>query len=334
MFPQTRPPQDAAMTRSIFRRNAFWFVAVAVPAVLSGCGAQAEYETAAYQGEPADFSAGAEADAVVEMVDASAAEPVSPLAGNAAEGERPPATGDAAEKPEQPRRRIYEADIKLVVQNFDDVPGAVRKLVAAHDGYVSNSHIDVSVGDRRHGTWKVRIPTNQYDAFTAASKGIGALEDHQENVRDVTAEFVDLQARIENAKRVESRIVALLDSKSGKIQDVIEVERELGRVRENIERMNGSLRYLSNKADFSTITLDVREERGYVPPEAPTLGTELSQAWQNSLDSLSYAGRNLLVLIVAAAPWLVALFVVVVLPPLLFLWVVVRFFRERRAKNK
>ena len=69
---------------------------------------------------------------------------------------------------------------------------------------------------------------------------------------DVGEEFVDVSARMENARRLEQRLVTLLASRTGKLSDVLAVERELARVREDIERYEGRLRYLRAHAATSS----------------------------------------------------------------------------------
>ena len=90
------------------------------------------------------------------------------------------------------------------------------------------------------------------DPFLQAVSRLGVPESRHQTAQDVTEEFVDLEARISNKKRLEKRIVELLSSSSGKIKDVIEVERELARVRGEIEQSEGRLRYLTDRTEFTT----------------------------------------------------------------------------------
>ena len=90
---------------------------------------------------------------------------------------------------------------------------------------------------------------------------------------------------------------------------------------------------LGRRAALATLTVTVREHRGYTPPKAPTLGGRISQAWDDSMLALRTFGENLLVAVVYLIPWLIllaglaVLFAVFVLFPL---WCLARWRRSRR----
>jgi uncharacterized coiled-coil protein SlyX len=222
------------------------------------------------------------------------------------------------------RRIIYEAQLALVVDDLSHVEAAIVRLLEQHDGYVADSSVTGRQGEQLTGRWQVRVPVDRFQAFLAAAAKLGVAENRQQTAQDVSEEFVDLGARIANSKRLEARIVELLDSASGKITDVIEVEQQLARVRGEIEQMEGRLRYLTNRTDLTTVTITAREERDYVPPAAPTFATRVHDAWGNSLDALRSFGENVGLAIVAATPW-VAILAVVVGPAL---W-----WNRRRARD-
>ncbi len=183
----------------------------------------------------------------------------------------------------KPRKIIYTASLDIVVEQFDGVESMITDLVNKHDGFIASANLNRMQGEQRHGTWTVRIPVAQYDTFLNAVGDIGVPTARTQNASDVTEEFVDLEARIQNKKKLEARIIELLERPDDKLQQVIEVERELARVREEIERMEGRIRFLKNQTSLTTVTITVREERDYVPPTAPTFASRISNAWSSSL---------------------------------------------------
>ena len=191
---------------------------------------------------------------------------------------------------------------------------ALARIVKEHDGYLANVSIDRTSGEQRTGQWQARVPTDRFDAFLDAVSKLGVPESRNQTAQDVTEEFVDLEARITNQKRLEERILQLVDQKEGTIKDVIVVEQELARVRGEIEKMEGRLRFLTNRAELTTVSVFAREQRDYVPPQSPTFVSRISEAWGSSLLSLREFGANAVVAIVAAAPWLAAVLLVAVLP--------------------
>jgi hypothetical protein len=208
------------------------------------------------------------------------------------------------------RKIIYEAQIALVVDDLGTTESSVVALLDEFDGYVAESNLAGRQGDQLTGTWRVRIPVERFEEFLGALAKLGVTEHRQQTAQDVSEEFVDLEARIANQKKLEERIVALLDQTNDKIADVIEVEQQLARVRGEIEQMEGRLRYLTNRTELTTVSITAREERDYVPPEAPTFTTRITDAWGDSLAGIVEFGQRLTIAAVAAAPWLAMLAVV------------------------
>ena len=231
---------------------------------------------------------------------------------------------------QQPSRRIiYDAEVTVVVSDFSAAERAITKLVKDHSGYLADVSIDRATGEQRSGRWKARIPVDRFDAFLEAVADLGVPTSRRQTAQDVTEEYVDLEARIANKKRLEERILDLLNASSGEIKDVIEVEQELARVRGEIEQMEGRLRYLTNLTDLTTVTITAREERDYVPPQAPTFAGRAQSAWSNSILALRDSGANLLVGLIYGAPWLAVL--VVLFAPLIW---IARSLGKRRRRSR
>jgi uncharacterized coiled-coil protein SlyX len=211
-----------------------------------------------------------------------------------------------------PRKIIYEANVVLVVTDMADTESQIAKLLKQVNGYVAESSVDRQQGEQLTGRWRVRVPVGQFDSFLDAVSKLGVAENRDQTAQDVTEEFVDLEAQIANKKKLEERIVALLKDSSGKIKDVIEVERELARVRGEIEQMQGRLRYLTNRTDYTTVSISARVEENYVPPTAASFASRIAQAWGMSVEALRNFGEQLTIAVVYAFPWLVIFGVVAV----------------------
>jgi hypothetical protein len=110
----------------------------------------------------------------------------------------------------------------------------------------------------------VRVISSKFDAAFDDLKEV-ALVVRSENVntQDVTEEFVDLEARLQNKYRQEERLLDLFD-KADKVEDLIKVESELARVRSDIERWEGRKRYLSSQTDYAQIVVMVEEDEKIV----------------------------------------------------------------------
>jgi hypothetical protein len=210
-------------------------------------------------------------------------------------------------KPASPpaqRKIIYNAELQLVVKELDQVGKRIQEIVAAHSGFISHSNIDTSRGAYRTGNWTARIPTDRYTEFLNEVTSLGTMISQKQDAKDVTEEFVDLQARIMTKQQLEKRLIELLEETKDGIKDVIEVERELARVREEIERLQGRLRFLSEQSALATVEIKASEQRDYQPPQAMTFGERIAQAWSDSLGALLSFLKSTTVVLVVIAPWL------------------------------
>ena len=103
------------------------------------------------------------------------------------------------------------------------------------------------------------LPEN-LDGFLLKLRGIGEVKNQTLGTEDVTKQYFDTDSRLNNARAMEQRLIDILKTKSNKVADLLEVEKELGRVREQIEQMQGSLKYLDAQIAFATVTITLAEK--------------------------------------------------------------------------
>jgi prepilin-type N-terminal cleavage/methylation domain-containing protein len=207
-------------------------------------------------------------------------------------------------QPAIPRRIIYDARIDLLVESLTSAEQAILSLIKEHDGFLAESGQSGQTYAPRVGTWRVRVPVDHFDAFVGAVSRLGEVRQSHVNSQDVTEEYVDLGARLRNKQEEEKRLLKHLSDSTGKLEDILSVERELSRVRGEVEQMQGRLQFLSNRAALSTVTIEAMEWKDYMAPVPTTLPAQVGHTFFNSLDALSTFGRALLLLLVALVPWL------------------------------
>src|SRR6185503_4740472 len=130
----------------------------------------------------------------------------------------------------------------IEVPALDTAIQRVRQLAERLGGYVGNTTMQTGEGQIRSATLELKIPAARFDEAVSGLSPFGEVESVNVQAEDVGEEFVDLTARTTNAKRLEERLLGLLATRTGKLEEVVNVERELARVREEIERLDGRLR--------------------------------------------------------------------------------------------
>ncbi len=222
----------------------------------------------------------------------------------AGEGEVQSATGSSAVQPALNRQIIYRATISLQVKSFAETDREIAARVKEAGGYVAQFNEDRSYGNQRGGRWTVRLPVAGFTSFLDAVGKLGVAERRDVQSQDVTEEYVDLEARLKNKQALESRLLELVAKRGDAIKDVIAIEQELSRVREEIERMQGKLRYLSDRVSLTTVEISAYERLDYEPEEA-TFSARIVNTFQGSLTQLRQFGEGLLLIVTALLPWMI-----------------------------
>lgn len=172
----------------------------------------------------------------------------------------------------------------LQVDSLEAGIGRVRDVARRTGAVIANTSMDGGREQTRAASLELRVPSERFDEAVSGLSPIGKLESVNVSVQDVGEEFVDAQARMVNARRLEQRLIELLANRTGKLTDVLKVEGELARVREEIERYEGRLRYLRSRSSVSTLTIAVHERFPIVAEHA---------GMHPMRDAFAQAGRNL-----------------------------------------
>jgi len=302
---QTSPNARPEMPEKRARRWPGLVVAGCLVAMsVAGCGGGANDSSAGSSSSYAPSSASDESGAAVSSASSSAQQ----VKANGVSTQQALAganDGKAKQVATLARKIIYTASLSLVVEELSKAQKNLARLVRERGGYIAETNVGGSSGSPRQGTWKVRIPVDQYEAFMTAAAALGELQSTQSNSDDVSAEYYDVEARIKNKQVEEARLIQLLQKATGKLGEILQVEREISRVRGEIEQMQGRLRVLANLSSLTTITITMNEIKNYVPPKPPTFGTEVSRRFSSSLIGLVNFGKNLVFAFVTLFPWIV-----------------------------
>jgi len=198
------------------------------------------------------------------------------------------------------------------VDSIDPAVTRVRNLAKAFGGYIGSSSIQRGAENVKTATLVIDVPEERLDGVLGQLSPIGRVESVNMTARDVGEEYVDFEARTANSKREEQQLAVLLATRTGKLKDVLDVERELARVRGEIEHYEGHLRYLKAHATMSSLDVTLHEH-ATVLAEAPgehPLRDAARQAWRNFVGLIATGIASLGIVLPLAAlavgAWLIA----------------------------
>ena len=196
--------------------------------------------------------------------------PAPPPAGGQPGATPTPAPGAAEAVAIRAPLLIYTAQVTMAVFEVNASLGKVEQIARDLGGFLAR---------RDDAAITIRVPVARFDEAVSRIEGVGDMLHRNVAVEDVTEEFTDLEIRMRNARAIRDRLEKLLD-KAATVEESVVLERELGRVAGEIERIEGRLKYLRDRAAFSTITVSFQPRpRESLDPSGPRLPVE----WLNQL---------------------------------------------------
>ncbi|HEV8253158.1 MAG TPA: DUF4349 domain-containing protein [Vicinamibacteria bacterium] len=236
------------------------------------------------------------------------------VAGGAEAAEPPSAAAQYAA-----RKLIRTGQMTLEVASFEQAAARVAAIAESYGGYLAESQASRGAQDRQQGSITLRVPAERFGAAFAALKGLGKVQMENVSTQDITKAYADLETRLSVKRDTAERLREILRGRAARLSDVLEAERELARVTEEIERMEGERRYYDQQVALSTITVALHELQAVVGPSA---FAPLRQALRESLEVLSTSMAAMVYVTAFLAPWVAVV---------LLVWASVRAVRRRRA---
>lgn len=233
------------------------------------------------------------------------------------------------------RMVIYNADMSIAVENPEASLEDVIRMAESAGGFVVSSSLSrsqTSAGTLPRAYLTVRVPAGQLDSIMEAIKDLTPDRDEDvlyENVsgQDVTAEFTDLEARLRNLEAAEEALVELMEEAKDP-EDVLNIFDELTYYRGEIEIVKGRMKYLSESAALSSISIEIVAKESIQPIEI--IGWEPKGTVKRAVESLISAGQWL----ADAAIWFGIFCLPFLIPLGVGVYFLVRLIKKRRAAKK
>ena len=193
---------------------------------------------------------------------------------------------------------VRHGQAAIEVRHMDEAVVRVRQAAQQLGGFVANTALRNGRDEQPSASLELRVPTAQFDQLMSGLKAFGKVETVSANAEDVGEEYVDLGARAANARRVEARLVEMLASRTGKLSDVLTVEQELARVRQEIERHDARMRWLERRASLSSFNITLHEPLALIDRETNgPIAEAFAEAWRRLVGVIAWCIAALGVLV-------------------------------------
>ena len=219
--------------------------------------------------------------------------PSAPLASPEPQGDAL-ATGFAAQ------RLVRTASLTLEVGRYDEAARKAEAIAIAHGGYLADSSAAREAGDRERGTLTLRVQADRFAEALRALEALGKVESASVQTQDIGREYLDLETRLSTRRDTEVRLREILRTQTARLSDVLAAEKELSRVLEEREVLEGQRRFYDRQMALSTLTVEIHEPVAFLREGA---FSPLREALGRALPLLSASVAALLYAAAAALPW-------------------------------
>lgn len=193
-----------------------------------------------------------------------------------------PSIGDSVIKTADVRVEVPSEDLRESIQRVEQTAGR-------YGGFVLSTSVDNSRSSG--GVVVIRIPSEDFELALRDVKGVGDVTGENVSGKDVSQEFIDLEARIRNLEAQEAVLLQLME-KATTIAETINVQNNLSGIQLEIERLRGRLNFLEDRTSLGTISVAIVEAGAPAPGEA----NAFSQAWDTAVDLLEGIGAGAIIL--------------------------------------
>jgi len=185
------------------------------------------------------------------------------------------------------KKIIKTAYLSIEVENYVDERKLIDSSLKECNAYIVNENLQNTETQISNGI-NIKVPANQFDKLLEKLSKIAKKVDYQNiETKDVTEEYIDVETRLANSRKVEQTYLKLL-RRTNTIEDILKIEQKLGEIRTDIESTEGRLKYLNHQVSFSTISLNVYQnlEYKYNPENTPSFLQRLKRSINMGWDGI------------------------------------------------
>jgi Domain of unknown function (DUF4349) len=194
--------------------------------------------------------------------------------------------------PQKPQL-VKTAELSLRLESIDKAMVQLRQIVRSKQGDIYNFQDDrLPENGRYHqATLMLKVPSIGLDSTLAEIAKLGRVESQGIKSDDVSQQLVDTDARLKNLRQQEDLTRKIMD-RSGSVKDILAVSKELAAIREQIERLDATVKNLRQQVAYSTINLRIEESQSTIPT-SDAFGVQVQETWKNSTHAAGSLATNL-----------------------------------------
>lgn len=205
------------------------------------------------------------------------------------------------------RKIIKNGSVTIEANKPKDLETEIVEVLNDFNGYIVNT--TQSGNDENYRSeLTVKIPYDKFDNFITKVKELADVRHNNISTQDITEEFIDLEARQNALKLQEERLLEML-VKAESVEELLKVENELSRVRYELEKVEGRIRYLDNAVSYSTLRISIQQK---VEPTKPQVDSVWDEIWFSFTDGIG-TFFNAILHIIKGVVWLTP-FLIIVIP--------------------
>lgn len=201
-----------------------------------------------------------------------------------------------------PLKLIRTGQVAIEVSEFEKASRELGKMVESSGGYIADTQVRRKPSGAKIGTISLRVPAASYESVGSRLRTLGKVMSENSNVQDVTKAYADLETRLRVKREALNRIRELLRSKAGNLKEVLEAEKEIARITEEIEQAEGERRFFDHQIALSTITVELSEPEP-ISLARPSSWWALSESLRDSAAMVAGSLAFMLRLLFILLPW-------------------------------
>lgn len=211
------------------------------------------------------------------------------------------------------------AELKLTVRNLDAARNSIDGILERHSGHIAQLSASSENNSQPAAIASLRVPNDQLAICIDELKALGRVLVESQRGEEITQQYVDLGARLSNARKTEARLNDVIEHRTGNVKEVLEAENESARVRGEIERMEADRKAMGKRVVFATILVTLTQEySAQLQPPEPSTAARLRNAMIDGVRDAWESGLGLTV-------WLLSVL------PTVALWALILFYPARRG---